>query len=94
MRGDLSRFEAFAAAKPYTIVHEFCINQPDICTAKLSFDGDEPWLDTQDLQAYDDGRDVAMTPVEIAAMFDGLRGSGCPTMMVCWLPMSCAGQVR
>ena len=74
MRGDLSRFEAFAAAKPYTIVHEFCINQPDICTAKMSFDGDEPWLDTQDLQAYDDGRDVAMTPVEIAAMFDGLRG--------------------
>jgi endonuclease/exonuclease/phosphatase family metal-dependent hydrolase len=74
MRGDLSRFEAFAKAQPYTIVHEFCINQPDVCTVKLSFDGDEPWLDTQDLQAYDDGGKVRLVPVEIEAMFDGLRG--------------------
>ncbi|MDM7956704.1 endonuclease/exonuclease/phosphatase family protein [Blastomonas sp.] len=74
MRGDISRFEAFANAQPYRIVHEFCISQPDVCAAKLSFDGDEPWLDTQDLQAYDHGRAIAMVPVEIAAMFDGLRG--------------------
>lgn len=74
MRGDPGRFEAFAKAQPYTIVHEFCVNQPDVCTTKMSFDGDEPWLDTQDLQAYDDGRDVRIVPVEIEAMFDGLRG--------------------
>lgn len=74
MRGDPSRFEAFANAKPYTIVHQFCINQPDVCSVKMSFDGDEPWLDTQDLQAFDNGRNVRLIPVEIAAMFDGLRG--------------------
>lgn len=74
MRGDPERFESFAKLKPYTIVHRFCIERPDICAAKLSFDGDAPWMDTQDLQAFDDGAEVRVTPVEIAAMFDGLRG--------------------
>ncbi|GGB67884.1 hypothetical protein GCM10010833_23810 [Blastomonas aquatica] len=73
MRGDPARFEAFATAQPYTIVHEFCVSQPLVCAVKMSFDGDEPWLDTQDLQAFDDGISVRIIPVEIEAMFDGLN---------------------
>lgn len=74
MRGDPARFEAFAKLKPYSIVHRFCIERPDICAARMSFDGDAPWMDTQDLQAFDSGTEVRVRPVEIAAMFDGLRG--------------------
>lgn len=74
MRGDPERFEAFAALQPYAIVHRFCLARPDICEAKLSFDGDAPWMDTQDLQAFDSGDRIRVTPVELAAMFDGLRG--------------------
>lgn len=74
MRRDAERFEAFAARQPYSIVHRFCIERPDICAASLSFDGDEPWMDTQDLQAFDNGRNVEIIPIKIAAMFDGLRG--------------------
>lgn len=74
MRDDPERFEAFARAKPYTIVHEFCINAPEVCNVRVSFDGDAPWMDTQDLQVFDQGRNVRITPVEIQAMFDGLKG--------------------
>lgn len=74
MRGDPERFEAFAELQPYSIVHRFCLEQPGICKTRLSFDGDAPWMDTQDLQAFDNGAQVRVTPVEIAAMFDGLRG--------------------
>ena len=74
MRGDAERFAAFVETQPYSVVHEFCVTQPETCPVKLSFDGDAPWLDTQDLQAFHNGTGVTVTPIAIEAMFDGENG--------------------
>lgn len=74
MRGDAERFAAFVETQPYSVVHEFCVTQPETCRVKLSFDGDAPWLDTQDLQAFHNGTGVTVTPIAIEAMFDGDNG--------------------
>ena len=71
MRRNPERFDFFATAVPYTIVHRWCIDRPTTCEVKMSWDGDEPWLDTQDLQAFDNGKTVSVEPVRVEAMFDG-----------------------
>jgi hypothetical protein len=40
------------------------------CDVQLSWDGDEPWMDTQDLQGFESGRQVRVKPVRLEAMFD------------------------
>lgn len=37
----------------------------------MSWDGDEPWMDTQDLQFFWPGDRVAIRPIRVEAMFDG-----------------------
>ena len=71
MRGNRTRYTIFAETGPYKLVHKVCAQQLAPCDVKLSFDGDEPWLDTQDLQGYDDGSTVRIRPLRIEAMFDG-----------------------
>ncbi len=39
----------------------------------MSWDGDEPWMDTRDLQFYVRGPKVAIRPIRVEAMFDGAR---------------------
>ena len=41
----------------------------------MSWDGDAPWMDTQDLQLFAPGREVTVRPVRVEAMFDGSEGS-------------------
>lgn len=71
MRGNRTRFSVFAETGPFQLVHKVCAQQIVPCDVKLSFDGDEPWMDTQDLQGYDDGSIVRIRPTRIEAMFDG-----------------------
>lgn len=71
MRRNAGRFDFFSTAIPYTIVHRWCIEKPATCDVKMSWDGDEPWLDTQDLQAFDNGKAVSVEPIRVEAMFDG-----------------------
>lgn len=71
MRQNPERFDFFSTAIPYTIVHRWCIERPATCDVKMSWDGDEPWLDTQDLQAFDSGKLVTVEPIRSEAMFDG-----------------------
>jgi endonuclease/exonuclease/phosphatase family metal-dependent hydrolase len=71
MRRNPERFDFFSTTIPYTIVHRWCIERPKICDVKMSWDGDEPWLDTQDLQAFDSGKMVIIEPIRVEAMFDG-----------------------
>jgi len=37
----------------------------------MSWDGDEPWVDTQDLQFFENGERVTVRPVRVDALFDG-----------------------
>lgn len=71
MRGARERFDPFDEAKTeFEIAHRFCSRNRGACHVSLSWDGDEPWMDTQDLQIYQSSDSATLTPVRIEAMFD------------------------
>jgi hypothetical protein len=65
-----NRAEHFFDRKPWAIVHHYCTAVVSDCDIRMSWDGDEPWMDTQDLQGFDHGSIVRIRPVRIEAMFD------------------------
>jgi endonuclease/exonuclease/phosphatase family metal-dependent hydrolase len=74
MRRSKARFANFEAGRPLTLVHQYCL-QSKTCDVRLSWDGDAPWLNTQDLQFFGAGRRVDIRPVRVEAMFDGSPGN-------------------
>lgn len=74
MRHSDARFAEFKSRIPFTLVHEYCA-VPQRCDVRMSWDGDEPWMDTQDLQFYASGARVQVVPRRVEAMFDGSPGS-------------------
>jgi len=70
MRGDDDRFARFAEMVPYTLVHQYCSDPAPGCDVRLSWDGDAPWMDTQDLQSFQDGNIVTVRPLRVEGMFD------------------------
>jgi endonuclease/exonuclease/phosphatase family metal-dependent hydrolase len=75
MRRSELRYQRFAGTQRLTLVHRFCIENPADCDVRTSWDGDEPWLDTQDLQLFGSGKRVTVRPVRVEAMFDGSADS-------------------
>jgi endonuclease/exonuclease/phosphatase family metal-dependent hydrolase len=76
MRGSSIRFERFRSVfKRLRIVHEWCTANPLPCDTRMSWDGDAPWMDTQDLQLFESGSVVRIEPIRAEAMFDGSAGS-------------------
>ena len=71
MRHSEARWGEFSAHHPLTLVHEFCIDAASGCDVKMSWDGDAPWMDTQDLQFFAGGTALSLRPVRVEAMFDG-----------------------
>lgn len=65
------RYDYVMAAYPFEVVSRWCHDRPEACDTKLSYDGDAPWLDTQDLIGFLDGKDVRVTPIAVEATFDG-----------------------
>lgn len=78
MRRSETRFGEFSRRKSLVLVHRFCSERPEACDVRMSWDGDEPWMDTQDLQLFLSGDKVRIRPVRVEAMFDG--GSGGPLL--------------
>jgi endonuclease/exonuclease/phosphatase family metal-dependent hydrolase len=81
MRRSPARFDAFERQNGYQLARRHCLEAAagrarPACDIRLSFDGDAPWLDTQDLQIYDDGARIALRPVRIEAWFDGEDAGG------------------
>ena len=81
MRRNPARFDAFEQQNGYQLARRYCLEaraDPSMpaCDIRLSFDGDEPWFDTQDLQIYDDGARTRLRPVRIEAWFDGPDAGG------------------
>lgn len=75
MRGSDERFQLFRPAPRLALVHAHCL-QPDAgCDVRMSWDGDAPWMDTQDLQYFAAGSRVRIRPLRVEAMFDGRPGS-------------------
>ncbi len=76
MRRNPARFDAFETLHGLQLARRHCLEAAagrasPPCDIRMSFDGDEPWMDTQDLQIYDDGARIALRPVRIEAWFDG-----------------------
>lgn len=69
-RGTAYRFDYKDERLPGELAHRFCQGHPDRCRVEISWDGDEPWRDTQDLQGYASSDRVEIEPVAIAAEFD------------------------
>ena len=71
MRASEDRFDFFTAAHSLELVHRHCLRQPTSCSVGVSWDGDEPWMDTQDLQLFSSGKRVSVRPIRVEALFDG-----------------------
>lgn len=70
MQNAPDRFERFELRASWPIVHQYCAEPAAGCDVRLSWDGDAPWMDTQDLQGFDSGPVVQMRPTRVQAMFD------------------------
>ncbi len=71
MRHSEIRWETFSEHHPLTLVHEHCIDPASGCDVRMSWDGDAPWMDTQDLQFFANGEQLAVRPIRVEAVFDG-----------------------
>lgn len=71
MRHSEDRWAGFSEYHPLTLVHEVCVDPASGCEVKMSWDGDAPWMDTQDLQFFADGERLTVRPVRVEALFDG-----------------------
>jgi endonuclease/exonuclease/phosphatase family metal-dependent hydrolase len=71
MRRSVPRWENFSRYQSLTLVHRVCADPGFGCEVKMSWDGDEPWMDTQDLQFYFGGNPVSVRPIRVEAVFDG-----------------------
>lgn len=84
MRRSPARFDAFEQLHGYRLARRHCLDAAagraaHPCEIVMSFDGDEPWMDTQDLQIFDDGARIALRPIRIEAWFDGEDAVGKPS---------------
>ena len=69
-RNDRGRLEYLTNNAFTPIVRYYCTQMDDGCDIRMSFDGDEPWLDTQDLQAFFPGNRIDVRPIAVEALFD------------------------
>jgi endonuclease/exonuclease/phosphatase family metal-dependent hydrolase len=75
MRESKPRWENFSPHQSLKLVHQVCQEPNSGCDVRMSWDGDAPWMDTQDLQFFWSGSPVAVAPIRIESMFDGSPGS-------------------
>jgi endonuclease/exonuclease/phosphatase family metal-dependent hydrolase len=75
MRRSEPRWENFSRYESLNLVHRVCADAANGCEVLMSWDGDAPWMDTQDLQFYWAGNPVTIHPIRVEAMFDGRPGS-------------------
>jgi endonuclease/exonuclease/phosphatase family metal-dependent hydrolase len=71
MRHSESRWENFSRYQSLSLVHRVCADQASECDVRMSWDGDAPWMDTQDLQFFWSGDLASIRPVRVEAVFDG-----------------------
>ena len=75
MRHSEPRWANFTRYQSMSLVHQVCAVKTSGCDVRMSWDGDEPWMDTQDLQFYWPGSLISVRPVRVEAVFDGSPGS-------------------
>lgn len=71
MRNSEDRWDNFSRYQSLAVVHKVCADPLYGCDVRMSWDGDEPWMDTQDLQLFWPGNSVSLRPIRVEAVFDG-----------------------
>ena len=75
VRDSPERYYYKALSRPYTVVSEYC-KQPGVtCASELPMDVAEPWLRSEDLEAFAQGAVVTVRPRDIRMTFDNLDGA-------------------
>lgn len=76
VRNSDARFDFLEPRLPMTLSWRYCLTTADAnCDIRLSFDGDAPWMKTQDQQFFRSGSRVQIRPLRIEALFDGSKDS-------------------
>lgn len=70
VRNAPDRYEYRAEARPYVVVAEFCHRHAAQCASPHAAQ-DQPWLKSQDLQAFASPAGVDLRPVGVGTLFDG-----------------------
>lgn len=70
MRHSARRFKQFDLKQPWPLVHRYCTDARNACRVLASWDGDAPWMDTQDLQGFSSGSFVQVRPIQVETRFD------------------------
>jgi len=71
MRHSEPRWENFSRYQSLNLVHRVCADPSSGCEVLMSWDGDAPWMDTQDLQFFWDGNPTTIRPIRVESLFDG-----------------------
>lgn len=69
VRNAPERYEYQAAERPYVVVSEFCNHPSNPCEGQPPVDGEQPWLRSQDLQAFASDGAVSVRPVRVEKVF-------------------------
>jgi endonuclease/exonuclease/phosphatase family metal-dependent hydrolase len=72
MRRDAERLEYFFERSNAEIqeVSSFCQANPQQCEVLITWSTDAPWFETQDLQGWVSGQQIAITPIRMEMIFD------------------------
>ncbi len=65
------RFDYVMREYPFEVTSRWCHERPKACDTQISYDGDAPWLNTQDLIGFLSGDKVEVIPTAVEATFDG-----------------------
>jgi endonuclease/exonuclease/phosphatase family metal-dependent hydrolase len=71
MRHSEPRWENFSRYQSFDLVHRVCADRTSGCDVRMSWNGDKPWMNTQDLQFFWPGDSVSIRPIRVESMFDG-----------------------
>ena len=55
---------------PYLLPRYYCLQNKDDCHIELDLEGENPWMNTQDIQGFVPSKNIGIKPVKIMAMFD------------------------
>ncbi len=67
VRGSAVRFDHVAYKRPYAVVSQFCSAEPARCQGQAP--EANPWLKTQDLQAFEGTPTVDIRPIQVQTVF-------------------------
>ena len=71
MRNSAPRFNFFADRQPLDLVHRYCTQRRADCEVRVAWQGETPWMATQDLQLFHSGARVTVRPVRVYTLFYG-----------------------